>query len=352
MARRSPSAGTINPMVEQQQAIAPVNVLVVGMHRSGTSAIANLLAAAGLSSGTPDHEMQAKFDNPLGHGERLDVVKFDDDLMGTLGWFWDSPPAKALPSPPDRPAFVSRGRALVRDALAGPRPWVVKDPRMSLLLPWWRKILVDRFVVVLPWRPIEEIVWSLALRDDFSHALGVALTAAYLRHLAVGMEGLPVVLVDYAALTERTSEVVPELLESLRQQGVRCDFDVDAAVAAVDPVLRRTTQPGSTSVDSVIEPETRQLVQPWIEGAVGSMPRFAREVSEPPAWETALLDLQRHLRGVQQVNSELRRRLRAASEEHNRSDRPVEAGSGGSERADPDSMRSEPGGHDGQTSTT
>ena len=49
-------------------------MLVMGMHRSGTSAVAGVLHGAGLFSARPEEVMPAAVENPAGFGERRDVA--------------------------------------------------------------------------------------------------------------------------------------------------------------------------------------------------------------------------------------------------------------------------------------
>lgn len=296
-------------MAEDAAPNAPLNVLVIGMHRSGTSAISEALLRAGFSAGMPGQEAEPKFDNPRGFFERKDVVAFNEGLLRALGWPWDAPSAAAPPEPPDRPAVIKRGRDLVDSMLSGPVPWTTKDPRLCLLLPYWRRILADRFVVVVPWRPIDEIAWSLSVRDGLPIALGVALTAAYMRHLAAGLQGLPVAMVDYPALVDEPGAVLPLLLGALRDVGVTLDFDEAAAVSAIDPALRRSTRPSDPPVAHLLSSQTRTLVETWPQGRVKLIRRFDFEPNEPAPWEEALLHAHRRLRFAQQANAQLRARI-------------------------------------------
>jgi hypothetical protein len=296
-------------MTNHRLQFAPVNVLVAGMHRSGTSAIGQVLARAGLSAGAPGRESDPQFDNPAGFAERRDIVDLDEELLRTLGWTWDAPAARPLANTPDRPRLLQRGRKLVKDVLAGPDPWFIKDPRLCLLLPWWRRILVDRFVAIVPWRPFVEISWSLHLRDELPLALGVALAAAYHRHLAGGLQGLPIITVDYPALCERPDQIVPALLDALRETGVRGEFHVEEATAAIDPALRRATQPPGVSIESLVSSETQALIDVWPRGTVQIVRRFSVEPNDGAPWEEAILDLRRNLNTARQENGVLQRRI-------------------------------------------
>ena len=270
-------------------------VLVMGMHRSGTSAVAGALRAAGLYAGSDAEMIAARKDNPAGYTERLDVVELNDALLFAKGRQWDTPPAD--PPVPNRAdeREVMAVRALVARAMAGRSRWLIKDPRISLLLPAWRRALEDRFVAVVAVRRLDEVVRSLQGRNGFAPDLGVALWAAYARHLARGLEGLAVVLVQFAALTEDPEGTITSLFAALDELGVRGPFDRDAAVASIAPVLRGSSGTRA-SAGSPTEHAIRQLEAAWATAPVVVHKRFSTPISPPSDHERAVLAAHAHAR--------------------------------------------------------
>lgn len=65
-------------------------ILVVGMHRSGTSLLASILQAIGVS--LPGPLIEADVHNPYGYFEHRKIVEFQEKLLIDLGRWW--PPAK------------------------------------------------------------------------------------------------------------------------------------------------------------------------------------------------------------------------------------------------------------------
>ena len=62
-------------------------LFVLGMHRSGTSALTGLLHRLGVVLG--EHLLPASEDNPRGYWENADIVAVHERLMASLGWTWD-----------------------------------------------------------------------------------------------------------------------------------------------------------------------------------------------------------------------------------------------------------------------
>ncbi|HUE88295.1 MAG TPA: glycosyltransferase [Vicinamibacterales bacterium] len=266
------------------------------MHRSGTSAVAGALRRAGLFAGNDGALMAPLSENPAGFTERLDVTALNDRLLHSLGWTWDAPDPDPPATPPDRPDFIEEGRRLVEAHLAGPQPWVLKDPRISVLLPWWRQILLDRFVAVVCLRPPAEVAWSLSVRNGFPLELGLALWGAYHRHLGAGLEGLPVVALDYVSLAQDAERILPDLFSALIDLGVPAAFDTGAAQASIEPTLRRATHPARLLPDGRLPETIERLQQLWSIGPVDARKHFSIETQRSASWEAALVATHRRAR--------------------------------------------------------
>lgn len=271
---------------------ASLNVLVAGMHRSGTSAVGNLLAAAGLYAGPADAQMAPLPENPAGFAELQSVADFNDALLTSVGWLWDTPSQDygALETVPD--GLIERGKRLVRTNMRE-EPWFIKDPRLSLVLPAWRRILLDRIVVVVPIRPLAEVARSLSTRNGFTTSLGIALSSAYYRHLATGLSGLAMIAVDYVALSEHPREIAGHLLKALTDKGVTFDPNVDKAALAIRPALRRATGPSDTKK---LAAQLQTIVPGWPAGPIVEFDRFDLLPNQPEDWEVDILGEHRRFR--------------------------------------------------------
>src|SRR6476620_7207833 len=105
-------------------------IVVLGMHRSGTSCLAGMLAAGGVASAG---EAVRNWDNARGHHEMLDVVRLNEAVLAHSGGHWLSQPTTVR---------WTDEHAATRDHLLSAqidgRPALLKDPRMLLTLPFWR----------------------------------------------------------------------------------------------------------------------------------------------------------------------------------------------------------------------
>jgi hypothetical protein len=154
-------------------------VCVAGMGRSGTSLCAQLLHRCGIALGRDDTFMSPATDNPDGFWEDVRFVALDDAILHAFGGAWDLPPA--LPPgwemDPRLDGIGAEAAGLIHDC-GGDGPWGWKDPRASLLLPFWRRFVPDLRVVICLRNPLE-VADSLHRRSGYSHALGLALWRRY-----------------------------------------------------------------------------------------------------------------------------------------------------------------------------
>jgi Sulfotransferase family len=156
-------------------------VCILGMHRSGTSLTAAIVAALGLDFGPPEGLMSANpADNPAGYYEQDEVTQLNEELLEAYRGGWWRPPrmlpglGRARRLGPQR----DRAAALVR-TLYGDARWCFKDPRFSLTLPFWIPIVgeMDHLICVRDPREVAASLLSRA-RVTLSDTAAAGLDAA------------------------------------------------------------------------------------------------------------------------------------------------------------------------------
>lgn len=149
-------------------------ILVIGCHRSGTSAVTGTLAQMGVK--LPADLIPAAVDNPKGFCESRSVVAMHDRLLASVGASWDAPPVHAFCE-----SIVVDGLALILRDLPGP-VCVVKDPRASLFVEFWEKACKRegvRLCVVEVRRDPADVVASLRTRERWDSQRALALVQQY-----------------------------------------------------------------------------------------------------------------------------------------------------------------------------
>jgi hypothetical protein len=214
------------------------------MHRSGTSALAGALSRLGINFVSPDDELHRSLDNPNGFFERNSVVNFSNTLLSTQEWSWDNVNLRPL-NIDKLSAHINQARSIVA-GLSNDGPVGLKDPRSCLLMPFWRRALLDRFEAVVITRDPAEVAWSLHVRDGIPVTAGLALWIAYSAHVASGIQGLSSHAVRYADLIGSPSTELHLIARFLHDRGIPVlqeSSDIELSAKSIDPTLRRATFP-------------------------------------------------------------------------------------------------------------
>jgi hypothetical protein len=177
--------------------------LVLGMHRSGTSAVTQLLGLAGAK--LPTHVMPGDEHNAKGYFEPWRIAIFNDERLRAAGGAWDDVfgfPFRALPRRDER-KWLTRGEALFDEEYGDVAFPLLKDPRVTVLMPFWRTLFDDMAMaarVVIPVRHPLAVAGSLGRRDGFPLQKSVLLWTSYMLAAEAYTRDLPRVFVDYDAL--------------------------------------------------------------------------------------------------------------------------------------------------------
>jgi len=258
-------------------------VLVLGMHRSGTSALTGALGHLGLSLPAADDLVTGRYDNPV-HYESHALTDVDDAILETLGGTWSAPPL-LRPGWHRSPAVLDMaGRARSAARLAFPQggPLVWKDPRLCLLLPFWRSVLPQPIVTVFVWRAPLAVARSLRSRQGFTTSLGLALWERYTRDALAALAGHDVYIVRYEELLGDPRGSLVSLVRWLgasgRVPGVADDRAVAAAASSVSPSL--AGHEGEGELPEAVRHAVATLSR--LQGANDCLPEA--EAAVPPPW--------------------------------------------------------------------
>lgn len=182
-----------------------VAVLVLGMHRSGTSALAGVVNALGCRN--PRTLLPANERNPKGYFESAPIVRLNDEILNAAGSHWSDwrPLAPSWWLSPRFTEFRQRARALLEQEYGEATLIGLKDPRMCRLLPLWRQVLEEAgfdLLCIHIHRHPTEVATSLERRGTIAVQPGVG-QLAWLRYVLDAEEhsrDLPRAFVSYDEL--------------------------------------------------------------------------------------------------------------------------------------------------------
>jgi len=271
--------------------------MVVGMHRSGTSAVTGGLGALGFGTPHPDDRMDENESNP-DHWESVSINRFDERLLALLGGSWEAPP--------DLPANWENATALhqvsdfgsvVTVAYRDPGPLVWKDPRLCLVLPYWRRVLPPPLAAVLVWRSPLAVARSLHRRDGMHLADGVALWERYNRCALEHLVGVDTYVCRYeTVLDDPRGEFtrVADWLSSLPQFSPHASqWQLEPAIATIAGGADRTPEVDPDPDDELLLAQHRELITRLSALGGGHQSLGPTPLMSESSWTTALIAARR-----------------------------------------------------------
>lgn len=236
-------------------------VLVLGMHRSGTSGLAHAFHAAGFNAGA--RVVGGSGGNEQGHWEDQFAVDLHERLLRDFGARWDVPfslPTDWQQSPAARDA-VTRIRGYLRLDRAKHPQWILKDPRLCLFAPLWIEALATEqmpFAVVIAIRHPAEVARSLHKRDGLSEERAQALWLDYCGCAVTACQGHSPLVVDYDRLLTDPASALQRIKDHLPAE-VGGALVSDQVAAVLQPERRHHQVVGPSELPVLVSRLWQQL---------------------------------------------------------------------------------------------
>ena len=219
------SGGAKSGQAQKVGASAPVSpparrtaVMIVAMHRSGTSALSRALNLLG--GDMPPRLIEADQWNAAGYWESKPIKDLNEEMLVSGGGEW----SEWLEFNPDwfKSSAVQRFRdraiELVGSEFTDSPLFIFKDPRLSILMPFWRSIFdelgIDQ-VAIHPLRNPVEVARSLERRNNFLMSKGVLLWLRYTLDGERGTRGLRRIFTTFDDLLEDPAGLIGRTQDDL-----------------------------------------------------------------------------------------------------------------------------------------
>ena len=216
-------------------------IFIVGMHRSGTSALTRVLSLCGAT--LPAALMAPNSGNPTGYWEPADAMELNDRFLHARSSSWSDPGLTFRSTPRDHAGFA-RYVALIRHYLAligeflthgvdAGGPALIKEPRITALLPYWLTAAVEAGFspkVIHIFRNPADVASSLAARDGMAFDRACALWQKYNLLGEHDARAVPRAFVGYEALIEDWERTIDRCAAEIGvdvQVGSRTRADVE-----------------------------------------------------------------------------------------------------------------------------
>jgi hypothetical protein len=260
------------------------------MHRSGTSALAGALGALGFNTPHPGDRMDWPESNPE-HWESASLAAFNDHLLTKLGGSWEAPPE--LPSKwesDDALSDLGSPLPILKAAFPESGPCVWKDPRLCLLLPFWKTFLPSPIAAVLVWRSPLGVARSLQKRDGMHLADGIALWERYNHAALRNLVDVNTFVCSYEAVMRDPTtamNTIADWLSALPQLS-------DAAnewhrEQSADSIVQVNSAEEQDSASELLLTQQRELILTLSSLEGGHSPLEGSSLASESDWTTALL---------------------------------------------------------------
>ena len=194
-------------------------IVVLGMHRSGTSLVTGTLQAMGVSIG--EKLYPAGPDNPTGFWEDEDCLKINEELLALLGSAYDQLDFawEPLPQIVGMTELHKQAVEVVRQRLReNGGCWGFKDPRTCRLLSFWRGVFAEcdcdlSYIITL--RNPMSIVRSLERRNNLPAEKSYVLWLQHALPAVLQTQDAHRIVIDYDALLTNPREQLDRLASFL-----------------------------------------------------------------------------------------------------------------------------------------
>lgn len=201
-------------------------IVVLGMHRSGTSAITRALQVLGVDLGDslmPADESQ----NPTGFYEDLDVNSLNVEILRAVHHEWDflRPVTSKDLDQLNLMDFASRAENILLDKFESHEIFGFKDPRSTKILPFWQGVFAQLDLdvsYVISLRNPRSVCESLAVRNQFEREKSYSLWLSHVVDSLAFTDGRPRTLVEFDDLM-----VDPETELRRVARDLKLDFDIE-----------------------------------------------------------------------------------------------------------------------------
>jgi hypothetical protein len=232
------------------------------MHRSGTSLLSGMMHDFGFDHGVALAGSDES--NQKGYFENRHIVNFNEQLLRRLGITWFDPFTGLATDARQRALFgelKDELGQLLHDEFASAGPIVLKDPRICLLLPFWKEAFREFHLVPVYlhiFRHPREVASSLLIRDNINPGITERLWLHYNLLAEKNTRGEQRLLVSYGEMMKdivRTEKRIQAFLS--RQLGM--DFSgINSDI--IDPSLHHHEHTDSTPLRYALAGELNNLL--------------------------------------------------------------------------------------------
>ena len=198
-------------------------VIVLGMHRSGTSCLTSLIEKFGLKLGEPLYGPAV--DNAKGYFERVDVNTQNEIFLNMQNATYYSNTNlydgnKAINISAYHTEYFTQALSFLNNQTN--YPWVIKDPRLCITINSWIKFLNSTPSILFTYRNPHDVALSLKKRNNFTMNHSLTLWYIYNKRAIQNSKGLCRIITSYYNIINNFENELQSIIRGL----IKCKIHV------------------------------------------------------------------------------------------------------------------------------
>lgn len=196
-------------------------IVILGMHRSGTSLITRGMHALGVDLG--NNLLAGQEDNPKGFWEDLSLLDLSERVLNRCGLNWYDVQLLQNDCLNDDKLELLVGEAIeiIQTKFISSKIWGFKNPRTCRLLPFWRRVFdalkVELHYVIAVRDPLS-VAYSLHKRDGLAIRHGLLMWLEHMLPAIISSSQSPRIFIHYDKLIESPAEYLIKIAEKFEIQ--------------------------------------------------------------------------------------------------------------------------------------
>jgi hypothetical protein len=238
-------------------------VCILGMHRSGTSAVTRMANLIGIHLGSANSlRIESVPDNTKGHWEHKEIALINETILQRFGGNWHEPPL--LPNEWEKSSLLddlrNDARQLIEEQFKSSALWGWKDPRTCLTLPFWQQFVGNVHYVLCLRNPVD-VASSLQQRDGLAAEKSFQLWFTYVCSALKHIDGKPRITIFFADTIRDPVKEIKRIAELVHQPESKWPPDALTNVEAfIESKLRHHSSAlGDLTSDSSAERSAKEL---------------------------------------------------------------------------------------------
>jgi hypothetical protein len=258
-------------------------IMVLGMHRSGTSALTRTISLLGAE--LPKKLISKDNNNPTGYWEPAALNALNDRMLAEAGSRWDDWRAFDMADLAKSRAQFYRAEiaSILEEEYGDARLFVLKEPRISRFAPFYAAILKSMKInvcYVLTGRNPLSVIASLGRRDGFTSGFGALLWLRHELEAERATRGKPRVFLSYEAIMQNWRSEIEKMTATL---AINWLHTVDDVAVQVDAYLSREHQHHAAGDAQLLADER---IGDWVKDAYAAFTALRKDGQDVEALAT------------------------------------------------------------------